>query len=89
MLENKQGKKQNGDVIFTETKMSRASDILEMLGMVEKWGVETKVSPAEKGEHTNKTIAQLKKELKQPGSDKRELNFAIRAKKHWKGGVKD
>lgn len=54
-----------------------------LLDLCEKWDKETKVNPAEKGEHTNYTVAELKKQLKQPGADKRELNFAIRAKTNW------
>lgn len=60
--------------------MTKAEYVIELL---EKWNKETVVNPAEKGEHTNKTVKQLKKELKQPGADKRELNFAIRAKTGW------
>ena len=54
----------------------------------EKWEKEVKVSPAEKGKHSKKSVAQLKKELaaaKKAGDTglERELNFAIRAKTGW------
>lgn len=61
----------------------------------EKWGVATKVSPAEKGKYAGKTKAELLKSynaLKKSGPHKkgseefgrmRELAFAIRAKGGW------
>jgi len=61
----------------------------------EKWGTETKVSPAEKGKYAGKTKSELLKSynaLKKSGPHKkgsaeygkmRELAFAIRAKSDW------
>jgi hypothetical protein len=59
----------------------------------EKWKTEKKIKST--GEHSKKSIDELEKELndlkgKKPYDRKKagELSFAIRAKRHWKGGVK-
>lgn len=54
----------------------------------EKWDKETKVSPNEKGEHSDYTVEELRKQLaaaKKRGdsNEVKELNFAIRAKTGW------
>jgi len=66
----------------------------------EKWDTSTVVSPSEKGEHTKKSVAELKKQLsalKSSGPHKKgspeygnmkELQFAIRAKTGW-GSVEE
>ncbi len=62
---------------------------MKLIDIFEKWGTDYETPESEKGKHADKTIAQLQAEKKKPGSDKRELNFAIRAKKakggKWKG----
>lgn len=65
---------------------------VEEMRVDEKWGVKTTPPASEKGKHTNKTVAELRKQLanaKKRGdtSAMRELNFAIRAKTGW-GKVK-
>jgi len=59
----------------------------------EKWGTMYKVAEKEKGKHSDKTLAELRTQLKtakkQGNTDLvRELNFAIRAKTGW-GKVKE
>ena len=67
----------------------------ESVEVTEKWGTATKVSPSEKGKHSDKSVAELRSQLaklKKSGPHKkgskeygtmRELQFAIRAKTGW------
>lgn len=59
----------------------------------EDWDKKMKTPEKEKGKYKDKTISQLKSMKKSPGSDKLEINFAIRAKKaeggKWKGVTAD
>lgn len=73
--------------------LQESYDLKDELG--EKWGTDTKVSPAEKGKYAGKTVDELMKSyraLKKSGPHKRgspefgrmrELAFAIRAKTGW------
>jgi hypothetical protein len=85
-----------------EAKKSELSRVQELAGINvseeevdEKWGVQTKVSPSEKGKYKGKSIEDLRSSLaalKKSGPHKqgspefgrmRELQFAIRAKTGW------
>lgn len=83
--------------------ITKAHDIAKKVdedNLDEKWGVETQVSPQERGKYKGQTKAELLKKynaLKKSGPHKkgskeygtmRELSFAIRAKGGW-GKVKD
>jgi hypothetical protein len=56
--------------------------------LAEKWGVDDAVNPREKGKYAGWSLSQLRAALNKPGADKKELNFAIRAKTGW-GKVKE
>ena len=72
---------------------------LNLTPVAEKWDTETKVAPSEKGKYSGKTAEELRKSLaalKKSGPHEKgskeygrmkELQFAIRAKTGWKGGV--
>ncbi len=78
--------------------INEANDFADMNLLNEKWGTETKVSPAEKGKYKGRSLEELRKSytaLKKSGPHKkgsaeygrmRELAFAIRAKTGW-GGI--
>lgn len=55
--------------------------------MIEKWANEYKVSASERGEHADKTIAELKKLLKNAKTreERGEYVFVIRAKQQGAG----
>lgn len=74
--------------------MTKAEYVLDLF---EKWGVSNAVNPAEKGKYKGWSVDDLEKKYKQlkasgphhKGSKEfgqmRELAFALRAKKNWKG----
>lgn len=81
---------------IAKEELNRIADLAGIEQRIdEKWGVATKVSPAEKGKYAGKTKAELLKSynaLKKSGPHKkgseefgrmRELAFAIRAKGGW------
>lgn len=87
-------------VRFARKKMQDLQEAQGFGDLGEKWGVDTQVSPSEKGKYAGKTVDELMKSyraLKKSGPHKRgspefgrmrELAFAIRAKTGW-GPISD
>lgn len=57
--------------------------------LIEKWGTDYETPESEKGKYKGKSIEELQAMKNKPGADKREIAFAIRAKRakggKWKG----
>ena len=91
--------KDNKDPKKKKELENKAKKLKESIDMLEKWDTEAKLNPKKKGMFAGKTIAdleamrdRLKKKENHTSAEStklREINYAIRAKRNWKGKVKE